>query len=142
MKEAFFLQLREAVRPIATTLINLRPPASPIAIPTGRSGSCSYRQGSYREITHSMEHGFRRDDEGMRVRLKIKSHRQRQARLGRTRSRLASPGYRPRAEPLALTRVSVSMFQPLIFSVRRDPIECLPGKRAAMIRSSPGNSET
>src|SRR5262245_57245000 len=95
MKETFFLQLREALRAIATTLINLRRPASPIAISTGRSGSCSYRQRPYREITHSLERAFRRDDEKY-VRLKITSHRHRHARLGRSRSRLASPSYRPR----------------------------------------------
>src|SRR5262249_28073407 len=92
MKEGFFLQLRETLCAIATTLINLRRPASPIAISTGRSGLCSYRQRS-REITHSREHGFHRDDACKEcVRLKIKA-RQSRASLGRARSRLASPSY-------------------------------------------------
>src|SRR5260370_12542852 len=47
IKGAFFLQLREALRAIATTLISLGRAARPIAIRIGRSGSCSYRQQSY-----------------------------------------------------------------------------------------------
>ena len=49
MKEVFFPHVRKTVCAIATTLINLRRPASPIAISLGRSGSCSYRQRAYRE---------------------------------------------------------------------------------------------
>jgi hypothetical protein len=49
---------------------------------------------------------------------------------------------RDTTEPPPITRVSVSIFQPLIFSVGRDPIEYLLGKRAAMIRPSPGNRGT
>jgi hypothetical protein len=41
-----------------------------------------------------------------------------------------------------ITKVSGSIFQPLIFSVGCDPIECLLGKRASTDRSSPGNKET
>jgi hypothetical protein len=40
-----------------------------------------------------------------------------------------------------ITKVSGSIFQPLIFSVACDPIECLLGKRASTVRSSPGNNE-
>jgi len=40
------------------------------------------------------------------------------------------------------TKVSGSIFQPLILSVGCDPIECLSGKRASTVRSSSGNSET
>jgi hypothetical protein len=35
-----------------------------------------------------------------------------------------------------ITKVSGSIFQPLIFSVGCDPIECLPGKRASLIARS------
>jgi predicted PolB exonuclease-like 3'-5' exonuclease len=41
-----------------------------------------------------------------------------------------------------ITKVSGSIFQPLILSLGCNPIECFPGKRAWTVRSSPGNNET
>src|SRR5262249_37173794 len=43
---------------------------------------------------------------------------------------------------LPITKISGSIFQPVIFSIGCDPIECSLGNRASTVRSSPGNIET
>src|SRR5262249_7527889 len=43
---------------------------------------------------------------------------------------------------LPITKISGSIFHPVIFSIGCDPIEYSLGKRASTVRSSPGNIET